>query len=61
MTYKDIEEIQTRITDMEGFLQAVRDESSLEAKKPINDALRLLGAVYDCTHDMDKAVTAKGC
>ena len=61
MTYKDIEEIQKGISDLEDSLKAVRDESSLEAKKPINDALRLLQAVYDCTHNMDEAVTAKGC
>ena len=61
MTYKDIENVQTKISELEDILRFVRDESSLETKKPINDALRLLSMTYDCTHDMDKAVTVKGC
>jgi 5-bromo-4-chloroindolyl phosphate hydrolysis protein len=61
MTYENIDEVKTRITALEGLLQALRDESSIEAKKSINDALRLLQDVYDTTHGMDKAVNQKGC
>lgn len=59
MTYKKIEYIQSHITDLETILREERDNSSLETKKAINDALRLLSMVYDTTHDMDKAVTEK--
>ena len=57
MTYQEIKDIQTNITSLEKTLKAIRDNSSSEAKEAINNALRFLQSAYDCTHDMDKAVS----
>ena len=61
MTYKEIETIQASILSLEETLQAIRDNSSSETKAAINNALRFLQGAYDCTHDMDKAVSKFNC
>ena len=61
MTYSDIEDIQKRILSLESTLQAIRDNSSTETKAAINQALGFLQGAYDCTHDMDKAVSKSNC
>ena len=61
MTYKEVEELQKKINEIEEFLQTVRDESSLETKKAINEALGNVQALYDTTHKMDSSIRANGC
>ena len=61
MTFNDVQELRDKITEIEEYLTAKRDESGQATQAAINNALRLLFSVYDTTHQMDSGIEKEGC
>ena len=61
MTFDEVQELRDKITEIEEYLTAKRDESGQATQAAINEALRILFSMHDTTHQMDSAIEKEGC